>query len=292
VTGSGTLYGVDPAERVRRDVGAEVVHALESLSNPDLTALLLPIAAVRATATPLARLLQDNRFTRPSTADPRAIAALEHRLWQALPEQFEGVELSPLAPQGTYAAAGVHQNQVVTTMRGHEVVSDATNVLALEAARRRGTRDTVHLAAAHRVIRAQQFGPGAGAHFRLFNLVSSARDRGSGRTEADLLLAHLQAWGELLAGLPVTFGLTVFREGAVAERLRDTVLPQLDLTVTDVPERHGRGYYEEVAFKIHLGDVELGDGGLTRWTAKLRHDAKERCLISCVSTERLALALP
>jgi hypothetical protein len=279
-------------ERVRRNVGEDVVGALAKLSNPDLTSLLLPVAATRAAAVSPARLLDDNRFTRPSTADPRRIAALEHRLWQALPEQFEGVELSPLAPQGSYAAAGIHQNQVVTTMRGHEVVSDATNVLAIEAARRRGTVDVVHLAAAHRVLRAQQLGPGASAHFRLFNLVSSARDRGSGRTEADLLLAHLGAWQAVLGDLPVTYGLTVFREGAVAERLRDTVLPQLDLSFTDLPERHGRHYYEEVAFKIHLGETELGDGGLTRWTARIRSDAKERCLISCVSTERLALASP
>jgi hypothetical protein len=34
------------------------------------------------------------------------------------------------------------------------------------------------------------------------------------------------------------------------------------------------------------GVVEIGDGGLTDWTAQLAADAKERCLISCVSTER------
>ena len=34
------------------------------------------------------------------------------------------------------------------------------------------------------------------------------------------------------------------------------------------------------------GPQEIGDGGLTDWTARLRADAKERCLISCVSTER------
>lgn len=33
---------------------------------------------------------------------------------------------------------------------------------------------------------------------------------------------------------------------------------------------------------------EVGDGGFTDWTAQLLGDAKERCLISCVSTERLA----
>ena len=56
-------------------------------------------------------------------------------------------------------------------------------------------------------------------------------------------------------------------------------------------------YYTDLAFKITVDamghEVELGDGGLTGWTAALMNDAKERCLISCIATERLAaLALP
>ena len=38
--------------------------------------------------------------------------------------------------------------------------------------------------------------------------------------------------------------------------------------------------------RMPSGPLEIGDGGLTDWTARLRADAKERCLISCVSTER------
>jgi hypothetical protein len=34
--------------------------------------------------------------------------------------------------------------------------------------------------------------------------------------------------------------------------------------------------------------VDLGDGGLTTWTAQLRGDAKERCMVSCLATERVA----
>lgn len=41
-------------------------------------------------------------------------------------------------------------------------------------------RTGVCLAACHRQLRAQVFGPGVAAHFRLFALVSSARDSGSG----------------------------------------------------------------------------------------------------------------
>jgi hypothetical protein len=56
-----------------------------------------------------------------------------------------------------------------------------------------------------------------------------------------------------------------------------------------VPERSkGSGYYAGTAIGIACGDDELGDGGFTRWTADLLGDAKERCLVSCISTERLA----
>jgi len=232
------------------------------------------------------------------------VTALEHRIWQLLPERFQALELSPLAPLGICSAlAGVDQNRVVSTMRGPEVVSDATNVLALEAARRRRAHSgtPVHLAASHRLIRAQQFSSsGVSAHFRLFNLVSSTRDRGGGGAQVELLLEHLNAWAAILrdvltpsARWHVAF--TVFRPGAASERLQDTVIPALTqegVQFRELPERSGADYYTDLAFKINVetGDelVELGDGGLTDWTAVLMNDAKERCLISCMATERLA----
>ena len=61
----------------------------------------------------------------------------------------------------------------------------------------------------------------------------------------------------------------------------------------DDPTRtHGAGYYAGIAIGLRAMDgdteVDLGDGGTTDWTARLRADAKERCVISCVATERLA----
>ena len=55
----------------------------------------------------------------------------------AAAEQFEAVELSPLAPLGVCSVVGLaSQNKIVSALRGTEVVSDPTNVLALECARR------------------------------------------------------------------------------------------------------------------------------------------------------------
>jgi hypothetical protein len=36
--------------------------------------------------------------------------------------------------------------------------------------------------------------------------------------------------------------------------------------------------------------IELGDGGFTTWTGQLMGNAKERCLVSCIATDRLVAA--
>lgn len=63
-----------------------------------------------------------------------------------------------------------------------------------------------------------------------------------------------------------------------------------------VYRQRARGYYERGAVRVdtkagtaeNTDETEVGDGGFTNWTAQLLGDAKERCFISCVSTERLA----
>ena len=252
------------------------------------------------------RRWQGDRFVQPAACDPRRVVAVEARLWQLLPAEFAGIDLSPVTPLGTCSAiAPVSQNRVVATVRNTEVVSDSTNVLAVEAAarrRRQARNDRIDLAACHRQLRAQVFGPGAAAHFRLFALVSSARDRGSGRTEASMLTRHLAYWLDVLEALlpdqQPHIELSVFDSRVLAERLADTIRPalagQADLLI-DKPDRtHGRGYYTGLALRITAdhGEAELGDGGLTTWTAQLMHDAKERCLVSCIATERLAALAP
>ena len=60
---------------------------------------------------------------------------LAHLLVEALPEDVDVVGLSPLAPLGASSAlAAVHQDRLVSTVRGTKVVSDPTNVLAPEVA--------------------------------------------------------------------------------------------------------------------------------------------------------------
>jgi hypothetical protein len=266
---------------------------IDRLSPSELQTVLLDVTRSRAAGVTPARVMQrwrQDRFVQPSPADPRELVKVQALLWDRLPDRFAGVELSPLAPLGTCSAvATVDQNRVVSTIRGTEVASDPTNELALEAAvRRRAGAARVDLAACQRVVRAQAVeGPGLFAHFQLFALVSSARDTGSGRVEAQMLVDHLTFWQQVL-GEQAQFSFTSFARTAVRERIEDTVRPALGVPFVEVPGRsNGSGYYAGTAIGIGCGDEELGDGGFTRWTADLLGDAKERCLISCISTERL-----
>lgn len=283
--------------RVWARLPAGAREALESLSPTDLQTLLLSLAqhrAARVRPADVLRRWREDRFVRPATSDPGAVARIEARLWELLPSTFHAVELSPVVPIGTCTAvAPVSQHRIVTTVRLTEVVSDSTNALAVEAADRRLTQPAegeVHLATCHRLLRAQRFPPGWSQHFRLLTLVSSARDSGSAKTQARLLALHLRYWQRVLDSLvPAArpqLRLTVFNP-AIRERLAEQ-----GVSIVEAPDRERwHGYYVDAAFRTVAQDggeeIELGDGGLTTWTAQLMGNAKERCLVSCLGTERL-----
>jgi hypothetical protein len=283
----------DAQRRVWARLPAGAQEALEQMPATDLQTLLLSLAQTRAARVGPAEVLRrwrSDRFVHPSTSDPRAVAAVEARLWELLPAVFVPVDLSPVVPLGTCTAvAPVSQNRIVTTVRSVEVLSDSANALAVEAADRRLRQPPdgeVHLATCHRLLRAQVFAPGMSAHFRLFTLVSSARDTGSSQTQAGLLALHLDYWQRVLADVAPRFRTTVFNEAV------RSVLPT-SVSLVDTGDREGhRGYYTDLTWRTVSGDgdreIEIGDGGLTTWTAQLMGNAKERCLVSCLSTERLA----
>jgi hypothetical protein len=293
-------------ERVWRALSAEVREALTVGMTPtDLQTLLLSVARARAQQVDAARLMRqwsEDRFVRPAAADPRRLAVLDALLWQHLPAQFEGVVLAPVAPLGTCAAvAGVDQNRIVSTVRGTEVVSDPTNALAIEAAqRRRRTNDDIHVVACHRVLRGQRFhDPDAAAHFELLALVSSGRDRGAHSTELGFLQLHLRTWStlldETLGADAYAMEFTTFGDQQLKELITERLQPGLPRLVENSERTRGAGYYRGLAIRIVAGpdgrQHEIGDGGLTDWTAQLLSNAKERCLISCVATERLLAAM-
>ena len=271
----------------------------------DLQTLLIAVARARAeqiTPADVMRRWQQDRFVRPAAADPRRVAAVEARLWQLLPAEFTGIDLSPVTPLGTCTAvAPLSQNRVVATIRTTEVVSDSTNTLAVEAAvRRRGQPKDGHadLAACQRQLRAQVFGPGAAAHFRLVRPgLQRPRQRvrphrGQPAHPAPGLLAR-RARHRAPAPAAAHRALGVRQPGArrTAHRHRPPGPGRAHGSfLIDKPDRtRGRGYYTGLALRIteEQSGTELGDGGFTSWTAQLTQDAKERCLVSCIATERL-----
>lgn len=302
--------------RIERQAGVPGLLDLLGRRMPptDLQSVLLETTRRRAAAVGPGRLLERyeaDRFTRPATMGPRPMLELDLLALSLLPDGWEALELSPVCPLGTSSAvATVDQNKVISTVRGTEVVADATNVLALEASLRRREllrRDPrgagrVRLATSHRVVRAQPFeGPASYQHFRLLGLVTAGRDEGSYRFEAESLLEQLDLLVRLLVAAGVReprVALTDLEDGRRTPALETGVLAPLRerhpgvLCEFDLERTAGRGYYASACFDVSAVDggghhLHLADGGFTTWTQQLLSSRKERLLIGGLGMERL-----
>ena len=149
----------------------------EKLSASELNSLLLELFRRRTKKITPAELLSQfikNRFAAPSAIDTIDFKEFEIRcLGLAKNKGFLPVTLSPLTVLGTCSAVGfVDQNNVVTALRGTEVVSDATNVFALLMAQEFKEKKNISLikyAAAHRHVRSQALSNAAFTpHFSIF----------------------------------------------------------------------------------------------------------------------------
>lgn len=309
-------------DRVLR--AADAPGLLEALTGrlppTDLQTLLLEVYRRRAANVTPSQLLaryESNRFVALSPVDPLAQARLDATIHERLAAHgVASVTLSPVSPLGTNSAiATVDQNKVLTTIRNTEVVADATNVLALECGLRRRellrsdprSRDRVRIGATHRVTRAQQFeGRGTMAHFALLSLCTAGRDEGSLRFETAALVEQIEVHLDVLGRAhevgcqvsDVRVSVTDLTAGRHRDAWRERVVDRLTVDHPDVSvgfddeRQHGAGYYVEACFEIHArtpdeAELSIADGGLTRWTAALLHNAKERLAISGLGIERL-----
>src|SRR5258708_4962591 len=169
------------------------------LAASELWSLLLDVAERRAAERSAATVQQQwerDRFVAPAYIDQRTLNELDRHLLAAA-SAFEALELSPLAPLGSCSAIGLtSQNKIVSTVRGTEVVSDPTNLLALESARRlRGNpSQTIKLTTNHRVVRAQAVPnlPGYAAHFRLFCITTAGHERKDQGLLVEALSEHIR----------------------------------------------------------------------------------------------------
>jgi hypothetical protein len=290
-------------ERIERESGiAGLTEILADKLNPsDLQSLLIEVARRRAEKRDPAELLKDfatSRFFGVARPDRAALLAWEQLTLALCESRFELLDLSPVAPLGACSVvATVDQDWSIATTRRGEVVSDPTNVLALEASRLRKTAtDDIHLATSHRVVRPQNYGDGKMlAHFRLFALVSAGRDRGSYRFEAEALARQvgllLDAFTQYIrpdTALRLGYTRTTTpNEDARLEALRSVAETHGIELFEEVGREAAAGYYAGFCFHIFASDMHLADGGVVDWAAKLTGNGKERMVISGCGVERL-----
>jgi hypothetical protein len=310
-------------ERIERQLGMPGLAAslAQRLTPTDLQSLLLEVYRLRLSRLQPAQVLesfQNNRFVRPSHASPLNRLKWELVAFEHLPPEFQALELSPVCPSGSNSTvAPVDPNWSVATIRNTEVVSDSTNVLALECASQRkdllraDPKSTigVHLAASHRLLRAQKYhNPKLSAHFSIFTLCSAGRDPGNLAFELSALALQIRFYLSALRAylgdqIPLQLSITDFSSKASRELIDDRLLAPLQLAYTgltctwDDKRATGRGYYPGLCFHLHAltpagESLELADGGALDWTQKLLGSAKERLVASGIASERVCSILP
>jgi hypothetical protein len=270
--------------RTERASGVEdLADVLARLPPTDLQSLLLEVQRLR-TDRMLAKAVLDryehSRFVRPATSRPEELLAFDRRALSLAPSSYEPIELSPVAPLGAASVLGnISQNWAVSTTRNSEVVSDSTNVLALEcAARRRRDRSAVvKLISSHRLLRGQDYGTDGAPHFRLLGLAAAGRGHAFA---VEALSEQLAYFSRLLSDVQVALT-------PLGGTLADDVIGATTLDIELDPSREaGRGYYVGACFKVFGGETELGDGGFVEWTKMLLGDRKEYLLIGGIGSER------
>lgn len=287
-------------DRVRtKAVGSDIVKLLSSeLSGTEFNSLLLEIFSSRASAISSPELL--NAFKRNRFVGLGKINTIKSRetelnwLRYSTSEGFEALTLSPVAPLGTCSAmATVSQHKVLSSIRGTEVVADATNVLALQIASElqyaNDKSKTIKYSTVHRHVRGQYFdNPNYSAHFAVFCMVSGGFDRGNYDFEMEQLEQHIKILLALIKKefpaneISIKFFLkqnnSIFPERLNKKEYCWSKLPYQFVYDTD------NKYYQLLQFKIYLhrGEerIDLADGGFVDWIQNLSGNRKLRCMIS------------
>jgi hypothetical protein len=278
----------------------------QKLSASELNTLLLELFRTRAkkiTVAELLRQFEKNRFAAPSDVDTINFMEFELRcLKLAKSKGFTPITLSPLAPFGTCSAvAFVDQNNVVTALRGTEVVSDATNVFAILIARefkKKKDHGPIKYAATHRHARSQALSnPAFTAHFGIFCLATGGPDTGSFTFELEQLMDHINIHFSVYSNefdlnkQRLLLKIYLKEENEIFhQRLKDSIKSISDPTIVQIERQLDPGdYYKLVQFKFFLvrngQEINLSDGGFVDWTQKLIPNKKHRLIISGVGTE-------
>jgi hypothetical protein len=277
-----------------------LVDQLATRTPSELLPALLEVLSRQATRRPPSELVeqfQRDGFVRPSAVDLRVTLALD-RIALDVAAAFEAVLLSPLAPLGVCSVVSpTHQDRAVSTIRGSEVVSDPTNVLALECARRLAADRSAHvrLCTIHQVVRPQRFAPrpGFSQHFRMFALAEAGLAQPEHGFEVTAVVDHVALFCRLMAAFeplgcrfanPRATLLTSPARRACSHRIRQRLresLPELPVVEAEL----GSSYYDGVRVFVEVDDlagssVPLCDTGLFDWVGRLTSNRRMRLVAS------------
>jgi hypothetical protein len=273
------------------------------LSGTEFNSLMLEIFRRRAGNISVQTLMHEfetNRFVEPLQTDTIQFRKLElDWLIYAKNREFLPVTLSPLTPLGTCSVVGtVNQNKIISSTRGTEVISDATNVLQLKIAREiknsKDRKKTYRYSTVHRHVRAQHFdNPLFSTHFSIFCMASGGYDRGGLLFEIEQLNEHISIYLEQIKTfLPGSRPLLEFYIKSDNEKLigliesKEHCWAGIDFLIRSVPEN---AYYKTIQFKIfimHKNDkINIADGGIVDWLQKLTGNKKLRSMISAAGLE-------
>ena len=271
-----------------------------------LWSLLLEVAEARAAGRRPAELVEQwdrDRFVQPALVDQRSLIDVDrHLLAAAL--AFESIELSPVAPLGVCSIMGhASQNKVLSALRGTEVVSDPTNVMALECARRlrRDPAAVVRLATSHRCVRAQEIPkrPGLTANFRIFCLVSAGLERQNHAFVVEAIaeqmtimldaLDRLERHGFAFPDRRITV-LATEENAALGDRIAATLgRPAVARALLEHPY-YNNGLRFQMSARSSGGiEIPLIDGGAFDWVAKLTSNRKAGYVASGLGSQLVPL---
>ena len=287
-------------------IGTPAFERLASgIAGSQLQSLLLEVMHARAgarDASELAAQFGRDPFCAPAQVDGRAMLAIDGQLFAAA-ERFEAIELSPVAPLGACSVVGpTDQNRVLSALRSTEVVSDPTNVLALECARRLRARAGAehHLATSHRVMRAQPVPtlPGYAQHFRMFALASGGVERKDHAFTIETValhvrtllsgLARLERQGYAIGRRRVEILATPERQ-AVGDRI--AALLDTDRGALDHPYYSGGLRYRIWVTAPDGTQMPLGDGGSFDWLHRFAANRRAVFVGSGLGSQLIALRL-
>lgn len=291
---------------------ADLLNKLISLSNSDLNTLFLEVYRLKAKKISPAGLLkfyQINRFAVPSDINAIAYHQIELELLKIADSMgISSIILSPSALFGSCSVFNcVDQNNVVSSTRGTETLSDPTNMLAiiisdLLKSGEISKTQIVHYCTTARAVRAQVFsGKRSFPHFGLFCIVSSGMDSGSYSCEKKLLIKQLNYYKSLFnEKYRAKLSVKLRKRGGYKDidgffnkmtELIQNELPEVPISF-DL-EHEDNNYYKGINFKLYMEKdseiIEIGDGGFVDWIAKMTSNKKERCLISGVGLDRMLM---